>query len=167
MRASAKHKKEVAAFGALFLLIFVLVLLLFLIDHRLFSNEVSSQFDDEKTFLEWYKKALEAYQSAAPLFSAWAASCIVAGYALIKELNHADKYVKTAIVTFVILFVSSIFDLYLSQAYFSYYTYVFDHDYPVFEKTITRHTTIQKYVHLLMLINVLSLAGISLIRKLK
>jgi hypothetical protein len=90
----------------------------------------------------------------------------VAGYALIKDLTNADKYVKTAIVAFAVLFVLSIFDLYLSQAYFSYYTYVFDHDYPIFEHTIMQHVAIQKYVHLSMLVGVLSLAGISVIRKL-
>jgi hypothetical protein len=59
-------------------------------------------------FLEWYKKTLEAYQAAAPLFSAWAAACIVVGYTLIKDLNRTDRYVKTAIFVFIALFLISI-----------------------------------------------------------
>jgi hypothetical protein len=161
----AKDKKEIGAFAALFLGILVAVVLLFVIDDRLFPAEVASQFEDQKTFLEWYKKALEGYQSAASLFSIWAASCIVVGYSFIKDLKGADKYVKTAYVAFVILFFLSIFDLYLSQAFFSYFTYVFDGDYPVFPNTISRHVAVQKYIHLSMLINVLFLGGVALIRR--
>jgi hypothetical protein len=113
-----KNKKEIAAFAALILGIVVAVIFLFVIDDRLFPAEVASQFEDQKTFLEWYKKALEGYQSAASLFSIWAASCIVIGYSFIKDLKGADKYVKTALVAFGVLFLLSIFDLYLSQAFF-------------------------------------------------
>jgi hypothetical protein len=159
--------KEIGAFAALFLLIAGFVMFLVFADNQLFPSEVSFQFEDNKTFLEWYRKALESYQSAAPLFSAWAASCIVVGYTLVKDLSRTDKYVKTAFFVFAVLFLLSIFDLYLSQAYFSYSTYVFDNDYPVFPDTIIRHVTIQKYVHLSMLVGVLCLAGVSLIRKLR
>jgi hypothetical protein len=165
-RIFAKHKKEIGLFAALFLVIIFAVLSLFFIDNRLFPAEATSQFEDQKTFLEWYKKALEGYQSAAPLFSLWAASCIVVGYSLIKDLTNADRYVKTMLVAFAILFFLSIFDLYLSQAFFSYFTYVFDKDYPVFPNTISNHVAVQKYIQLSMLINVLFLAGVSLIRRL-
>jgi hypothetical protein len=163
-----RHKWEVAAFGALFLPVVFVVWLLHFADNRLFSNEQSFQFDTYKEFLEWYKKALDSYQTAAPLFSAWAAACIVVGYTLvIKDLKKTDRYLWLAIIAFAMLALLSIFDLYLSQAYFSYYTYVFVHDYPVFEHTLSRHIAVQKYVHLLMLVNVIFLAGVALIRKLK
>ena len=165
-RRFVKYKKEIGAFAALFLLIFFAIFALFLIDNRLFPAEVTSQFEDQKTFLEWYKKALEGYQSAASLFSIWAASCIVIGYSFIKDLKRTDKYVKTALLAFAILFLLSIFDLYLSQAFFSYFTYVFEKDYPVFPNTITNHVAVQKYIQLSMLINVLFLGGVSLIRRL-
>jgi hypothetical protein len=165
-RRFAKHKREIGAFAALFLLIFLSVVSLFLIDNRLFPAEVTSQFDDQKTFLEWYKKALEGYQSAASLFSIWAASCIVVGYSFIKDLKRTDKYVRTALVAFALLFLLSAFDLYLSQAYFSYLTYVFDNKYPVLSNTIANHVMVQKYTQLAMLINVAFLGGVSLIRRL-
>jgi hypothetical protein len=134
--------------------------------YQLFPSETSSQFEKTETFREWYKKALEAYQSAAPLFSAWAAGCIVVGYTLIKDLKKTDRYVSFSLFTFEVLFFASIFDLVLSQAYFYYDSYVFINSYPVFPLTIARHVTVQQYNHLFMLISLLLLAGISFIRKL-
>jgi hypothetical protein len=180
LRWLTTFKRKISALGRKFLgairrwFVFVIPVLgaliaawyFFFSDYQLFPSETSSQFDKQETFLEWYKKALEAYQSAAPLFSAWAAACIVVGYTLIKDLKKTDRYAKSAIFVFEMLFFASIFDLVLSQAYFYYNSYVFINSYPVFPFTVARHVRVQQYTQLFMLINLLLLAAISFIRRL-
>jgi hypothetical protein len=68
MCLSPERKKQVCAFGALFVVIAAAVGLLFYIDGRLFPTEASVRITENKEFLEWYRKALEAYQSATTLF---------------------------------------------------------------------------------------------------